>query len=131
MILSAMLAATIMMAESSSTATPSNVTAATPAPAAAAQTKTAEAKPVDHIVCKSEAVTGSLFPKKTCRSTKDAAQIQQEERANLEKIQNEIRCRRSASSRRPTSHPARRPLRPPVIAKSLGPVDKSVHYFER
>lgn len=80
-----MLAATIMLADT----TPVAATAATtPAPAAtAAPTKAAAKASDDKVVCKTEAVTGSLFPKKTCYSTKELAQRQQEERANLQKIQ--------------------------------------------
>ena len=87
MILSTILAATLMMAQSSSTAVPSNLTAAPPAPLSAEQAKKAD-KDGDHMVCKTEAVTGSMFPKKTCYSAKEMAQRQQDERANLEKIQN-------------------------------------------
>lgn len=84
-----MLAATIMMAQSSSTATPSNLTAAPPAPASAAQVKQAD-KDGSKMVCKTEAVTGSLFPKKTCMRADEMAMRRQEERMNLEKTQNEI-----------------------------------------
>ena len=80
-----MLAATIMLADATPTAA-ATTTPATPAAAAKPAAKTDKAD-ADKVVCKTEAVTGSLFPKKTCRSAKDSAQIQQEERANLEKIQ--------------------------------------------
>jgi hypothetical protein len=78
-----------MMAQSSSTATPSSLTAAPPAPVSAAQAKQAD-KDGAKLVCKSEAVTGSLFPKKTCYRADEMAQRRQEERANLERSQNEI-----------------------------------------
>jgi hypothetical protein len=78
-----------MMAQSSSTATPSSLTAAPPAPASAAQAKQAE-KDGAKLVCKSEAVTGSLFPKKTCYRADEMAQRRQEERMNLERTQDQI-----------------------------------------
>ncbi|MGZ3403540.1 MAG: hypothetical protein ACXWKN_10060 [Phenylobacterium sp.] len=80
-----MLAATIMLADT----TPAAATAATtPARAAtAAPAKDAAKATGDRVVCKTEVVTGSMFPKKTCYSTKDFAQRQQEERANLQKMQ--------------------------------------------
>jgi hypothetical protein len=87
-ILSTLLAATIMMAQSSAT-TPSDLTAAPPAPASAAQAKQAE-KDGAKLVCKSEAVTGSLFPKKTCYRADEMAQRKQEERQNLERSQSQI-----------------------------------------
>jgi len=80
-----MLAATLLMAD-----TPAAATAATTTPAlanakgAAAPAKTAD-KP--KLICKTEAVTGSLMPKKTCYSSDDFALRQQDERRNLERIQ--------------------------------------------
>ncbi len=87
LILSAMLAATIMLADT----TPAAATAATtPAPAvsaapakAPAPAKAAAKSDGDQVVCKTETVLGSRFPKKSCYSTKDYAQRLQEDRANL------------------------------------------------
>jgi hypothetical protein len=90
-ILGALFAATIMMAQSSAVTTPSDLTAAPPAPAPA---NAAPAKKADkdggRLICKSEAVTGSLFPKKTCYRADEMAQRKQEERMNLERSQSEI-----------------------------------------
>ena len=82
-----MFAATILLADTTpaaataaSTVTPATVTAKAAAPAAN--------KP--RLICKTEAVTGSMFPKKTCYTADDLAQRKQEERANLERMQNNI-----------------------------------------
>ena len=84
MILSTLLAATVMFAD----APPAAATAATTAPAKAAS---APAKPVeDKLICRSEAVTGSLMPKKTCRRASDMARDRQDQRENLERIQREV-----------------------------------------
>ena len=83
-----MFAATILMADT----TPAAAAAATtvsPATVSAPATKDAKAdKP--RLICKTEAVTGSLMPKKTCYTSDDLAQRRQEERANLEKMQNQL-----------------------------------------
>jgi hypothetical protein len=83
-----MLAATVLMADT----TPAAATATTTvSPAtvngAAAPAKTAE-KP--KLICKTEAVTGSLFPKKSCYTSDQLAQRRQDERENLEKMQNQV-----------------------------------------
>jgi hypothetical protein len=82
-----MFAATIMLADATPAAATA-ATAATPAtPAAAAEApKTAKPK----MVCRTEAVTGSMFPKKTCYQLDDLAQRQQEERKNLQQMQNNL-----------------------------------------
>lgn len=84
MILSVLFAATMMLAD----AAPAAAATATPAqPAAAAPAKkTVE----DKLVCKTEAVTGSLFPKKTCRLQSEFARQQEEQRRELQKMQREI-----------------------------------------
>ena len=41
----------------------------------------------DKIVCHTEYVTGSMFPKKTCRSEREIADRRAEERENIEKNQ--------------------------------------------
>lgn len=80
-----MLAATIMLAD----ATPAAAATTTPPASAAAAKPAAKATKTvpDKVICKTESVTGSLFPKKTCYSSSELAQRQQEERANLEKVQ--------------------------------------------
>jgi len=89
-ILSAMIAATLMLADT----TPAAAAAATtahPAPAAAPAASTAPAKkPKDRLICRSEAVTGSLMPKKTCYLESERAQIRQDQRQNLERMQNNL-----------------------------------------
>lgn len=83
-----MLAATLILAD----ATPAAATAAATAqPAAAATPAKPAAKPAeDRLICRSEAVTGSLMPKKTCRRASDMARERQEQRENLERIQREV-----------------------------------------
>ena len=91
MILSAMLAATLMMAQSSA-ATPSDITAAPPAPATAAQVAADAKKPAKdpgRLICHSETATGSLMAKKTCYRADDMAERKQQERDNLEHMQNQ------------------------------------------
>ena len=87
MILSAMFAATILMADT----TPAAAAAAnsvSPATVTAAPKAAPANKP--RLICKTESVTGSLMPKKTCYNSDDLAQRKQEERANLEKMQNQL-----------------------------------------
>ena len=87
MILSAMLAATLMLADT----TPAAATAAQTAQPATAATPAKAAKPAeDRLICRSEEVTGSLMPKKTCRRASDMARERQEQRENLERIQREV-----------------------------------------
>jgi len=87
MITSVIFAAAVLLADSTpaaaaaaNTVSPATVTA--PAKAAPAN------KP--RVVCKTESVTGSLMPKKTCYTTDDMAQRQQEERQNLQRMQNQL-----------------------------------------
>jgi invasion protein IalB len=80
--LSAMLAATVLMADTTPAAAASTTAKTAEAPAPAAK-KTEKPK----LICKTESVTGSMMPKKTCYSSDDLAQRQQEERQNLERIQ--------------------------------------------
>jgi hypothetical protein len=83
-----MFAATILLADT----TPAAATAAaTVAPATVtAPAAKAERTEKPRLICKSEVVTGSLFPKKTCYTSDDLAQRRQEERANLERMQNNL-----------------------------------------
>jgi hypothetical protein len=87
MILTILFAAGALLADT----TPAGTAAATVAPPAATGSATpgktaAAAKP--KLICRTESVTGSLMPKKTCYSPDDFAQRQQEERDNLRRIQN-------------------------------------------
>ena len=87
MILSALIAASLMLADT----TPAAATAAQTAQPAAAATPATPAKPTeDRLICRSEAVTGSLMPKKTCRRASDMARDRQDQRENLERIQREV-----------------------------------------
>jgi hypothetical protein len=79
-----MLAATVLMADTTPAAsTAAAATAKTAEAPAAAAKKTEKPK----LICKTETVTGSLMPKKTCYNSDDLAQRQQDERQNLERIQ--------------------------------------------
>ena len=78
-----MLAATVLMADT----TPAAATAATTAKAAEAPAVAAKKTEKPKLICKTENVTGSLMPKKTCYVSDDLAQRQQDERQNLERIQ--------------------------------------------
>jgi hypothetical protein len=86
-----MIAATMMLADVAPGAAIATTTAqATPASAPAAATAAAAAKPKDKLICRSESVTGSLMPKKTCYLESERAQQKQEQRQNLEKVQNNL-----------------------------------------
>jgi hypothetical protein len=86
-ILSAMLAATILLAD----ATPAAAAAATTVSPATVTATAKDAKAnKPRLICKTEPVTGSMFPKKTCYASDDMAQRRQDERANLERIQSQI-----------------------------------------
>ena len=91
MILSAVLAATMMLAEASTPATPADLTAAPPAPASAkavAADAKAPAKDGGRLICHTETATGSLMAKKTCYRADEQAERKQQERSNLERMQN-------------------------------------------
>ena len=68
--------------------TPAAATTPAPAPAAAAAAPVKADKP--KVVCHTEAVIGSLMPKKTCYTSEQMAQRRQDERENLQKMQNQI-----------------------------------------
>ena len=89
----ALLAATVLMADSTTAlqAAPASTTAAQPQ-AAAATSATAEqnAKPKksgNALVCRNEPVLGSRLPTKRCRTSEQMAAQQQEDQANLDKMQ--------------------------------------------
>ena len=84
-----MLAATMMLAQGGTPATPSDLTAAPPAPATAKATDAkTSAKDPGRLICHTEAETGSLMAKKTCYRADDMAERKQQERSNLEHMQN-------------------------------------------
>jgi hypothetical protein len=86
-ILSAMFAATILLADT----TPAAASAAqAAAPATPAKPAAADKPAKPRMICKTEAVTGSLFPKKTCYDPAELAQRREDERKNLEQMQNNL-----------------------------------------
>jgi 3-oxoacyl-ACP reductase-like protein len=82
-----MLAATVLMADTTPAAATAAATtvAAKPAEAAAAPAATKTEKP--RLICRTENVIGSLMPKKTCYSSDELSVRQRDERQNLERIQ--------------------------------------------
>ncbi|HEX3888024.1 MAG TPA: hypothetical protein VHW05_11050 [Phenylobacterium sp.] len=90
MIFSLLFAAGLMLADPA----PAAASAAAPAPAAAAPSAqaAAPAKKAEQprLICKTESVTGSLMPKKTCYRSDDLAQRKQDERENLERLQSQL-----------------------------------------
>lgn len=86
----ALLAATVLMADSTTAlqAAPSSTPAAQPQAAAAAEQGAKPKKQASNaLVCKNEPVLGSRLPTKRCRTSEQMAQQQQEDRANLDKMQ--------------------------------------------
>jgi hypothetical protein len=82
-----MFAASILLADTTPVAA-SAAGAVSPATVTAPPKAAPANKP--RVICKTESVTGSLMPKKTCYTSDDLAQRKQEERANLEKMQNQL-----------------------------------------
>lgn len=85
----ALLAATVLMADSTTAlqAAPSSTPAAQPQAAAAEQGAKPKKQASNALVCKNEPVLGSRLPTKRCRTSEQMAQQQQEDRANLDKMQ--------------------------------------------
>ena len=88
----ALLAATVLMADATTTlqSTPSSSTTnAQPQAAAAAAEPNAKPKKQagNTLVCKNEPVLGSRLPTKRCRTTEQMAAQQQEDQQNLDKMQ--------------------------------------------
>jgi hypothetical protein len=75
-----LLALLVTLAAATPDAAPA--TAAAPAPAVAAA-KPAQKPAADEIVCKTEQVTGSMFPKKICRKKSEADAARAEEQAQI------------------------------------------------
>ena len=96
MILSAMFAASILLADTTPAAAAAAAAVSPPAAANTVSPATVTAAPKaapankPRVVCRTEAVTGSMFPKKTCYTTDQMAQRRQDERQNLEHMQNNL-----------------------------------------
>jgi hypothetical protein len=83
----ALLAATVLMADSTP-ALQAAATAAQPQAAATAEQNAKSKKPASNaIVCKNEPVLGSRLPTKRCRSAEQIAAQQQQDQADLDKAQ--------------------------------------------
>lgn len=89
-----MFAATILLADTTpaaatAAATVTPATVAAPAPVAAAPIPAAQVAKTEkpRMICRTDPVTGSLFPKKTCYAADDYARNQEEQRRNLEQMQ--------------------------------------------
>ncbi|WP_309605899.1 hypothetical protein [Phenylobacterium sp.] len=79
--ISAILAAFVLLAGSTPAAPPA------PAPALTAPTKAKAADDPNALVCKSEPVLGSRLATKRCRTVADIAQRKLDDRAALERVQ--------------------------------------------
>lgn len=78
-----LLALLVSLAAATPDAAPATATSAAPAPALAAAAKPAQKPTADDMVCKTEQVTGSMFPKKICRKKSEADAARAEEQANI------------------------------------------------
>ena len=87
----ALLAATVLMADSTTAlqAAPSSTTASEPQAVAATADQNAKPKKQANnaLICRNEPVLGSRLPTKRCRTREQMAQQQQEDQANLDKMQ--------------------------------------------
>ena len=84
----ALLAATVLMADSTPALQAATTAAQPQAVATTAEQNTKPKKPASNaLVCKNEPVLGSRLPTKRCRTTEQMAAQQQEDQANLEKAQ--------------------------------------------
>ncbi|MBS0362796.1 MAG: hypothetical protein JSR98_15580 [Proteobacteria bacterium] len=88
MLFSALIVAAAILADTTPAAATAATTATPPAATADAPAAKVEKTAKPKMICHSEAVIGSLFPKKTCYTEDQAKQRQQDERQNLEAIQN-------------------------------------------
>ena len=75
-----LLALLVSLAAATPDAAPA--TTASP-PAAAAPAKPAQKAAADEMICKTEQVTGSMFPKKICRKKSDMEAMRLEEQAQI------------------------------------------------
>ena len=76
-----LLALLVTLAAATPDAAPAQAAAPAPVPAAAAQP--AKKPAADEVVCKTEQVTGSMFPKKICRKKSEADAVRAEEQAQI------------------------------------------------
>jgi hypothetical protein len=84
----ALLAATVLMADSTPALQAATTAAQPQAVAATAEKNAKPKKPASNaLVCKNEPVLGSRLPTKRCRTTEQMAAQQQEDQANLDKAQ--------------------------------------------
>jgi len=87
----ALLAATVLMADSTTALQAANTSTPAAQPQAVAATAEQNAKPKkqanNSLVCRNEPVLGSRLPTKRCRTPEQMAAQQQEDQANLEKMQ--------------------------------------------
>ena len=82
----AMLAATVLLADST-TALQATGTTTAPTPAAASQPAKKKAENQADLVCKSEPVLGSRMPVRKCRTSAQAAQDKLDAQAELDRAQ--------------------------------------------
>ena len=85
----ALLAATVLMADSTTAMQTAPAPAGVQPQAAAATEQTAKPKKQANnaLVCRNEPVLGSRLPTRRCRSTEQMAAQKQEDQANLDKMQ--------------------------------------------
>ena len=85
----ALLAATVLMADSTTAlqAAPAAAAAAQPQAAAAAEQAAKPKKAGNSVVCRNEPVLGSRLPTKRCRTSEQMAAQQQQDQADLDKMQ--------------------------------------------
>lgn len=85
----ALLAATVLMADSTTAmqTAPAPTGAQPPAAAATEQPAKPKKQANNTLVCRNEPVLGSRLPTKRCRTTEQMAAQKQEDQANLDKMQ--------------------------------------------
>ena len=85
----ALLAATVLMADSTTAmqTAPATNGAQSQATAATTEQNAKPKKQANALVCKNEPVLGSRMPTKRCRTTAQMAEQQQDDQANLDKLQ--------------------------------------------
>lgn len=84
----AILAATVLMADSTTAMQTVPAPAGAQPPAAAATEQTAKPKKqANALICRNEPVLGSRLPTRRCRTTEQMAAQKQEDQANLDRMQ--------------------------------------------
>ena len=89
MILIAMFAASMMLAETTPAAATAASAVPTTAPTVTPATVVKKADEKPHLTCTSERVIGTLMPKRTCYTSEQYAQRQKDGREELENIQSQ------------------------------------------